>query len=333
MAMQTVGDNAAPGGRRRCRVWPGCRRHCTSPAADARSPSSSAASILADGRPARHRRIPPRHRSDRVDDARHHRRRVRRRRRVPVRPAGPDAGRAGVPRVVRRRQRTERAQRARRHGRRDRAIRRPRSGRRLPAAAGLADPAVSTSSSTASSPRTSTRRCRCSPRSWLGLPPSAVSAAGTGWCARSSATSDCGACSPSRRSTPGFRRSGRWRCTRSSPTWTPSPACTSRAAGCGRCPTRWPRPPPTPVSNSVTGQTFQRSSAAGSQVTAVHTGNGERIPADAVVLTTELPDTYRLLGRTPRRLLPLRPAPSAVVAHVGCRAVRRRHRPPHHPFR
>jgi phytoene desaturase len=56
-------------------------------------------------------------------------------------------------------------------------------------------------------------------------------------------------------------------------------------------------------------------------VTAVQTGNGERIPADAVVLTTELPDTYRLLGRAPRRLLPLRPAPSAVVAHVGCRAV------------
>ncbi|MFL6086598.1 MAG: phytoene desaturase family protein [Mycobacterium sp.] len=60
---------------------------------------------------------------------------------------------------------------------------------------------------------------------------------------------------------------------------------------------------------------------SGSQVTAVQTGNGERIPADAVVLTTELPDTYRLLGRAPRRLLPLRPAPSAVVAHVGCRAV------------
>ena len=57
------------------------------------------------------------------------------------------------------------------------------------------------------------------------------------------------------------------------------------------------------------------------EVTAVHTRDGDRIQADAVVLTTELPDTYRLLGRTPRRLLPLRPAPSAVVAHVGCRAV------------
>src|ERR1700731_3973437 len=60
---------------------------------------------------------------------------------------------------------------------------------------------------------------------------------------------------------------------------------------------------------------------SGAQVTAVQTGNGQRIPADAVVLTTELPDTYRLLGRPPRRLLPLRPAPSAVVAHVGCQAV------------
>jgi phytoene desaturase len=57
------------------------------------------------------------------------------------------------------------------------------------------------------------------------------------------------------------------------------------------------------------------------RVTAVHIDGGERIACDAVVLTTELPDTYRLLARTPRRLLALRPAPSAVVAHVGCRAV------------
>jgi len=57
------------------------------------------------------------------------------------------------------------------------------------------------------------------------------------------------------------------------------------------------------------------------RVTAVRTAGGDRFPADAVVLTTELADTYRLLGRTPRRLLPLRPAPSAVVAHVGCRSV------------
>ncbi|RAV14525.1 phytoene desaturase [Mycolicibacterium sp. GF69] len=59
----------------------------------------------------------------------------------------------------------------------------------------------------------------------------------------------------------------------------------------------------------------------GDRVTAVHTDGGDRIAADAVVLTTELPDTYRLLGRTPRRALALRPAPSAVVAHIGCRSV------------
>lgn len=59
----------------------------------------------------------------------------------------------------------------------------------------------------------------------------------------------------------------------------------------------------------------------GDRVVAVHTEGSDRITADAVVLTTELPDTYRLLGRTPRRALPLRPAPSAVVAHIGCRTV------------
>ena len=56
------------------------------------------------------------------------------------------------------------------------------------------------------------------------------------------------------------------------------------------------------------------------RVVAVQTDTGDRLVADAVVLTSELPDTYRLLGRTPRRLLALRPAPSAVVAHLGCRA-------------
>jgi phytoene desaturase len=74
------------------------------------------------------------------------------------------------------------------------------------------------------------------------------------------------------------------------------------------------------------GVEFQYSSPvtsldrSGDRVTAVRTVAGERIPCDAVVLTTELPQTYRLLGRTPRRPLRLRPAPSAVVAHFGCKA-------------
>jgi phytoene desaturase len=54
------------------------------------------------------------------------------------------------------------------------------------------------------------------------------------------------------------------------------------------------------------------------RVTAVHTADGERIPCDAVVLSTELSGAYRLLGRTPKRPLPLRAAPSAVVLHAGC---------------
>ena len=70
---------------------------------------------------------------------------------------------------------------------------------------------------------------------------------------------------------------------------------------------------------------------SGDRVTAVLTRRGQRIPCDAVVLTTELPQTYRLLSRTPRRLLPLRPAPSAVVVHVGCRSQdSNAHRRAHH---
>ena len=59
----------------------------------------------------------------------------------------------------------------------------------------------------------------------------------------------------------------------------------------------------------------------GDRVTAAITDQGERIACDAVVLTTELPLTYQLLGRRPRRLLRLRAAPSAVVLHLGCPAI------------
>ncbi|MCW1959861.1 MAG: phytoene desaturase family protein [Mycobacterium sp.] len=60
---------------------------------------------------------------------------------------------------------------------------------------------------------------------------------------------------------------------------------------------------------------------SGSRVTAVCTDSGDRIACDAVVLTTELPLTYQLLGRTPRRPIKMRPAPSALVMHVGVPAV------------
>ncbi|GAB3464057.1 phytoene desaturase family protein [Actinophytocola sediminis] len=55
----------------------------------------------------------------------------------------------------------------------------------------------------------------------------------------------------------------------------------------------------------------------GGRVSAVRTTQGERIPCDAVVLTPDLPVSYRLLGGAPRR--PVRPrwSPSAVVLHAG----------------
>jgi phytoene desaturase len=62
--------------------------------------------------------------------------------------------------------------------------------------------------------------------------------------------------------------------------------------------------------------TLERS---GDRVTAVRTADGLRVPCDAVVLATELTTAYQLLGRRPWRPVPLRPAPSAVVLHVGAR--------------
>jgi len=68
------------------------------------------------------------------------------------------------------------------------------------------------------------------------------------------------------------------------------------------------------------GSTVTALERTGERITAVVTDQDQRIACDAVVLTTELPQTYRLLGRQPRRILPLRAAPSAVVLHVGCPA-------------
>ena len=54
------------------------------------------------------------------------------------------------------------------------------------------------------------------------------------------------------------------------------------------------------------------------RATGVVTTEGERIPADVVVLNPDLPVAYRqLLGHLPWRVARLRPAPSAVVLHIG----------------
>ncbi len=58
---------------------------------------------------------------------------------------------------------------------------------------------------------------------------------------------------------------------------------------------------------------------SGPRISAVRTADGERIACDAVVLATELQTAYRLLGRSPRRPVPLRASPSAVVLHLGIR--------------
>jgi phytoene desaturase len=72
------------------------------------------------------------------------------------------------------------------------------------------------------------------------------------------------------------------------------------------------------VHYDATVTTLERS-RDGDRVTAVRTASGLRVPCDAVVLATELTTAYQLLGRRPRRPLPLRPSPSAVVLHVGAR--------------
>jgi phytoene desaturase len=56
---------------------------------------------------------------------------------------------------------------------------------------------------------------------------------------------------------------------------------------------------------------------SGDRITAVHTADGQRVAADAVVLTPDLPVVHRLLGRAPWRVVPLRWSPSAVVLHAG----------------
>ncbi|TCP55144.1 phytoene desaturase [Tamaricihabitans halophyticus] len=54
----------------------------------------------------------------------------------------------------------------------------------------------------------------------------------------------------------------------------------------------------------------------GGRVSAVRANTGERFACDAVVLSTELPTAYRLLGHQPRRPVRMRWAPSAFVLHA-----------------
>ena len=75
------------------------------------------------------------------------------------------------------------------------------------------------------------------------------------------------------------------------------------------------------------GATVTGLECTGGRVAAVHTDQDQRLACDAVVLTSELPQTYTLLGREPRRLGSLRAAPSAVVIHVGSPSQQSANRP------
>lgn len=71
------------------------------------------------------------------------------------------------------------------------------------------------------------------------------------------------------------------------------------------------------------GTTVRRVETAAGRATGVITDDGERIPADVVVLNPDLPVAYRdLLAERSRR--PLRFSPSCVVLHVGSRQGYRR---------
>ncbi len=68
------------------------------------------------------------------------------------------------------------------------------------------------------------------------------------------------------------------------------------------------------------GTTVSRIELRGRRAVAVHTENGERIAADAVVLTPDLPVAWRdLLGRTPPQVRRLRYSPSCFLLLAGSR--------------
>ncbi|MGE3287962.1 MAG: phytoene desaturase family protein [Pseudonocardia sp.] len=79
----------------------------------------------------------------------------------------------------------------------------------------------------------------------------------------------------------------------------------------------------------LTGRTVTGLERRGGRVVAVRhaatadrCGPTERLACDAVVLTPDLPVVHRLVGRAPRRPVPLRWSPSAVVVHAGLRRAR-----------
>ena len=70
-------------------------------------------------------------------------------------------------------------------------------------------------------------------------------------------------------------------------------ACTSRRAACTPCRARWPTPPRSTASRSATARRSRRSrSGDGRARGGDHRRDGERIPADVVVVNADLPTAY-----------------------------------------
>ena len=130
-----------------------------------------------------------------------------------------------------------------------------------------------------------------------------------------SPTTGCAGCSASRRSTRASRRSGRSPPTRSSPSSTSGPASGTRSAASPPCRAPWPRPRPTPESRSATA-TPAELEVDGPRVVAVRTGDGERLPADAVV-------RHRGPAATPLRARAARPPATGLLAVLRGPAPRR----------
>ena len=79
---------------------------------------------------------------------------------------------------------------------------------------------------------------------------------------------------------------------------------------------RWPQRRPTPGSPSATAVAVEELETSGRRVCAVRLAGGERLPADAVVVTTDQPHTLVPGLRGPRRPVY---SPSCVALHLGVR--------------
>ena len=150
----------------------------------------------------------------------------------------------------------------------------------------------------------------------------------------SSATRVPGGSSPSRPCTPAWRRTTRWRSTRSSPTSTRSPASTSRSGGMHAVPRALAGAAEKHGVEIRYGTTVTRVETAAGRATArasPPTASASRPTSWCSTRTCRSP-TATCCPAAPAAQ-PLRYSPSCVVLHVGSRRRYAQDRPPQHPLR